>query len=434
MTAGARRRLGAGLAAAPAAARTVQWAVLTAVVPAVLGAVGFHAGAAVAQEVVDLPAEDRLLSPDLELVYRIGSAGAEAEWEEFSSIESLWFDGAGNLHLMDQAGGFLGRARIVVVDSAGGLVAEFGRSGDGPGEFRAPRQMYVWADGSTLVQDIMHMGYHVFAAGGEFERMLGRDLGSDMRPERTGGRSILGGSWDTSTGEEGRAILRFDLSSDEVAERTLVEAWAPREQEERSHTVENIEDMARAEWGFEPELLFDALPSGGVAFSDSSAYAIKLTDPSGAVSRVLRRPIRPLPVTEAMRREERERRRERLRNPSVNVRGTPSPDAMATMNFLVEGQMREVENMRFYPEVPVVAAVRTTWDGTLWVQRSAEPGAEEPGPIDVLAPDGRYLGTLAPDVLEMPAAFGPGGLVAFVEADAFDVPVITVRRLPPEIR
>ena len=434
MTAGARRRLGAGLAAAPAAARTVQWAVLTAVVPAVLGAVGFHAGAAVAQEVVDLPAEDRLLSPDLELVYRIGSAGAEAEWEEFSSIESLWFDGAGNLHLMDQAGGFLGRARIVVVDSAGGLVAEFGRSGDGPGEFRAPRQMYVWADGSTLVQDIMHMGYHVFAAGGEFERMLGRDLGSDMRPERTGGRSILGGSWDTSTGEEGRAILRFDLSSDEVAERTLVEAWAPREQEERSHTVENIEDMARAEWGFEPELLFDALPSGGVAFSDSSAYAIKLTDPSGAVSRVLRRPIRPLPVTEAMRREERERRLERLRNPSVNVRGTPSPDAMATMNFLVEGQMREVENMRFYPEVPVVAAVRTTWDGTLWVQRSAEPGAEEPGPIDVLAPDGRYLGTLAPDVLEMPAAFGPGGLVAFVEADAFDVPVITVRRLPPEIR
>ncbi|WP_419933794.1 hypothetical protein [Candidatus Palauibacter sp.] len=439
MTAGARRRLGAGLAAAPAAARTVQWAVLTAVVPAVLGAVGFHAGAAVAQEVVDLPAEDRLLSPDLELVYRIGSAGAEAEWEEFSSIESLWFDGAGNLHLMDQAGGFLGRARIVVVDSAGGLVAEFGRSGDGPGEFRAPRQMYVWADGSTLVQDIMHMGYHVFAAGGEFERMLGRDLGSDMRPERTGGRSILGGSGNPSAGEEGRAILRFDLSSEdpssgEVPAQRLVEVWAPREAEARSHEAGDIEDMVRAEWAFEPALLFDVLPSGGVAFSDSSAYAIKLTDASGAVSRVLRRPIRPLPVTEAMRREERERRLERLRNRPVSVRGTPSPDAMATMNFLVEGQMREVENMRFYPEVPVVAAVRTTWDGTLWVQRSAEPGAEEPGPIDVLAPDGRYLGTLAPDVLEMPAAFGPGGLVAFVEADAFDVPVITVRRLPPVLR
>ena len=383
---------------------------------------------------MDLPAEDRLLSPDLELVYRIGSAGAEAEWEEFSSIESLWFDGAGNLHVMDQTGGFLGRARIVVVDPAGGLVTEFGRSGDGPGEFRAPRQMYVWADGSTMVQDIMHMGYHVFAPGGEFERMLGMELGSDVRPERTGGRSVVGGSWDSSTGDEGRVILRFDLSSDEVSEQTLVEAWAPREQEERSHTVEDIEDMVRAQWAFEPALLFDVLPSGGVAFSDSSAYAIKLTDPSGAVSRVLRRPIRPLPVTEAMRREERDRRLERLRDPQVNVRGEPSPELLVTLNALTASQEAAVENMRFYPEVPVIAAVRTTWDGTLWVQRSAEPGAEEPGPIDVLTPDGRYLGTLAPDVLEMPAAFGPGGLVAFVETDAFDVPVITVSRLPPAIR
>ncbi len=407
--------------------------VLVAVLAAIPGPVGFQAQEAIAQEVVDLPAEDRLLSPDLELVYRIGSAGAEAEWEEFSSVPSLWFDGEGNLHLMDQTGG-LGPARIVIVDPAAGLVAEFGRSGDGPGEFRAPRQMYVWADGSTLVQDIMHMGYHVFAPGGEFERMLGMELGSDMRPERTGGRSVVGGSWDTSTGEDGRAILRFDLSSDEVAAQTLVEAWAPREQEERDHEARDIEDMVRVEWGFEPELLFDVLPSGGVAFSDSSAYAIKLTDPSGAVSRILRRPIRPLPVTESMRREERERRLDRLRNPSVNVRGNQSPEVMTTLNFLVEGQMREVENMRFYPEVPVVAAVRTTWDGTLWVQRSAEPGAEEPGPIDVLTPDGRYLGTLAPDVLEMPGAFGPGGLVAFVETDAFDVPVITVRRLPPAIR
>ncbi|WP_425154308.1 hypothetical protein [Candidatus Palauibacter sp.] len=415
MTAAARRRLGGGLAA-------------------VLGGVGFQAQEAIAQEVLDLPAEDRLLSPDLELVYRIGSAGAEAEWEEFSSVPSLWFDGEGNLHLMDQTGGFLGLARIVVVDPAGGLVTEFGRAGDGPGEFRAPRQMYVWADGSTMVEDIRHMGYHLFSPGGEFERMVRQDMGSDMRPERTGTRSVVGGQWDSSRGEEGRGILRFDLSSDEVSEQTLVEAWAPREPEARDHEARDLEDMVRAQWGFEPELLFDALPSGGVAFSDSSAYAIKLTDPSGAVARILRRPIRPLPVTESMRREERERRLERLRNPSVNVRGNRSPEVMTTLNFLVEGQMREVENMRFYPEVPVVAAVRTTWDGTLWVQRSVEPGAEEPGSIDVLAPDGRYLGTLAPDVLEMPGAFGPGGLVAFVETDAFDVPVITVRRLPPEIR
>ena len=405
MTADARRRLGAGQAAVHLAAGA-----------AVFGVLGFHGGTAVAQEVVELPAEDRFLSPDPELVYRIGSAGARAVWEEFSSISSLWFDGSGNLHLLDQTGGRLGSARIVVVDPEGGLVTEFGRSGDGPGEFRAPRQMIVWPDGTTLVEDIMHMGYHVFAPGGRFERILRTELGSDMRPERVGRRSVVGGSWESSA--DNRPILRFDLSLEEVSKLPLVEAWAPRE----------------ADWGFEPELLFDALPSGGVAFSDSSVYAIKVTDPSGAVSRILRRPIRPLPATESLRRAEREHRLERLRNRPGSVTGNPRPEDMAFMNALLEGQMREVENMRFHSEVPVVAAIHTTWEGTLWIRRSAVPGAEEPGPVDVLTSDGRYVGTLAPDVLPMPDAFGPTGLVAHVETDEFDVPVITVRRLPPAIR
>ena len=406
------------------------------VAAAVLGAVGVSASVAAAQEVVDLPAEDRLLAPDLELVYRIGSAGAEAEWQHFSTIASLGFDGAGNLHLLDRTtggGGHGGRARIVIVDPAGGLAGEFGRPGEGPGEFRWPRQMIVWPDGTTLVEDIMLMGYHVFGPGGAFERMVRDVAGSDMRPERTGGRTVIGGSWDASAGEEERTIARFDLSADEVGTRTLVDAWQPRARDARAQQVESIEDLVRGEWGFEPELLFDVLPSGGVAFSDSSAYAIKLVDPSGGVSRILRRPIRPLPVTEAMMRAERERRMERVQG-SVTVSGSPSPQALAALDALTESRASAIENMRFFPEVPVVAAVRTTWDGTLWVQRSAEPGAEAPGPVDVLTPDGRYVGTIAPEVLPLPDAFGPGGLVAFVELDEFDVPVITVRRLPPAIR
>ena len=34
----------------------------------------------------------------------------------------------------------------------------------------------------------------------------------------------------------------------------------------------------------------------------------------------------------------------------------------------------------------------------------------------------------------MPKAFGPGGLAAFVEIGAFDVPVVVVKRLPKELR
>ena len=76
-------------------------------------------------------------------------------------------------------------------------------------------------------------------------------------------------------------------------------------------------------------MLFDALPTGGIAFSDSSAYAIKLTDASGGVSGILRRPIRPLPATEEMKRAERERRLERESNRTItHIGGDPPPGGL----------------------------------------------------------------------------------------------------------
>ena len=58
--------------------------------------------------------------------------------------------------------------------------------------------------------------------------------------------------------------------------------------------------------------------------------------------------------------------------------------------------------------------------------------AQGPGPIDVIAPEGEYLGTV-PDS-RMPNAFGPDGLVAYVRLDEFDVPTVVVRRLPRAVR
>ncbi len=279
-----------------------------------LGAIGLRA-----QEVVDLPAEDLPLSADFELVYRIGSTEAEAEWEEFSTIQSVGFDGAGNLYLLDGAGRMAAR-RVVVVDAGGHHVRDFGRSGEGPGEFRMGTELIVWADGRSLVGDIT--GYHVFGPGGEFEHTvrgtgpglgIGNRLG--LRPERTGSQTVVV--------RDERSILRIDMSSEEVEDRVLVEAWAPRVPTElpAGAGFEDVLDMVGEEWGFEPEVLFDTKLAGGVAFSDSSAYAIKLTDASGATSRILRRPIRPLPVTEQLRRAERERRLEQEVNLQVTQLG-----------------------------------------------------------------------------------------------------------------
>ena len=56
------------------------------------------------------------------------------------------------------------------------------------------------------------------------------------------------------------------------------------------------------------------------------------------------------------------------------------------------------------------------------------------GWIDVLTSEGEYVGTLWLEETSMPGAFGPGGLVAFVETDEFEVPTIIVKRLPEAVR
>ena len=80
-----------------------------------------------AQEVIELPGEDRWLEADFEEVFRIGSL-AGREWEQFGSVRRVAFDGAGHLYVFDTQAD-----RIIVVDTDGALIREIGRTGEGPG-------------------------------------------------------------------------------------------------------------------------------------------------------------------------------------------------------------------------------------------------------------------------------------------------------------
>ena len=99
----------------------------------------------------------------------------------------------------------------------------------------------------------------------------------------------------------------------------------------------------------------------------------------------------------------------------------------------IESERQRIQSMDFHGEIPVVRALKTSWRGSIWVQRrGGEPSTD--GPIDVLTPEGEYVGTHAANAMAMPSAFGPQGLVAFVERNELDVATVVVRRLPDEVR
>ena len=387
-------------------------------------AVSATAGPLVAQEVIELPAEDRLLVADFEEVYRVGSV-LGGRWDTFGQIGDVAFDGAGNLYIFDMQA-----LRITVVDRTGTLVRRIGRRGEGPGEFESDvgglLHMVVMPDGRAVVYTWNRGAFVVFRANGEFERsarIAGGAMTSFMGLQALPGTNailatspILRPANETGTRPSMRAVERFLLDGYRAVVDTVAEAWNPPGEPS----------------GFVPLLVSGALPGGGVAFTDSSAYAIKIVEGTGDLVRVLKRPLFPNPATERDKSLFIQWRVELERNIEadlVRLGGIHAEIAERMSDFSRE----QTESMEFYHEIPVVRGLRTSWEGTIWVQRRSAELIRD-GPIDLLTPDGRYLGSYPADATAMPSAFGPDGLVAFVERDEFDVQTVVVRRLPPGVR
>ena len=367
------------------------------------------------QEIIQLPAEDRRLEPEFEEVYRIGSLSG-ADWEQFGYVYELAFDGAGQLYILDAQSSL-----ITVVGPDGGFRRTFGGPGEGPGEFRSPLALAVFRDGRVVVGDTEHLVYHLFGATGEFERRVGWGFG-DERPVLTGMMpdpqgdalfSAVGSQFRSMTyiGEikshTSRAVERITLAGDDATRDTVAEGWLP----EGGEPIYTGLPQVRA---FGSRMLVGVLPDGSVAFSDSTAYAIKIARPGAGVWRVLRRPLRPIPVTGRMINAEKDRLRERIAGSSPALR---------------EYENERIDNLPFSDEVAILRALRTSWSGEIWVQRHGEEPIDDFGPIDMLTMDGRYLGSFRTGAVEMPAAFGPDGLIAFIETDELGVREVVVRRL-----
>ncbi|MXW66881.1 MAG: hypothetical protein F4Z72_07790 [Gemmatimonadales bacterium] len=394
-----------------------------------------------------LDGPDFTIAPAYESRWIAGSMDGE-DWEIFGSIADLVFNEAGDLFILDEQAG-----HIVVLDRDGTYLRTISRQGEGPGELTDPESISLLADGRLAVFDGGRSGIQfvtpegAYAESAPFDPTQGAPTGvgawlSDGSiitnrefvvsgtAESMSVSSSVGGTGD----EPGRPIARY---RPEGTRELLYTAWEP---------PPPTGDAAEAGGGsfsfnlspvraFDPGLHFAALSDGRLAVVDSSGYRIKLIGEDGIVGEILERPLSPIPVTSAVRDAERERRLAELEGSgdatTLSISGRPDirmPDDFASQ--LREAFQARIERMTFAEVVPAIDALAVDFEDRLWVARTPLP--DEEGPIDIVTPDARYLGTIQPGGLRIPDAFGPDGLIAYVDTHDLGYPIVRVVQLAPD--
>lgn len=396
-----------------------------------LGALALGSGAAHAQPVVNLPAADRPLAGRPAAVFSVGSEDG-ADWEVFSSVGAVAFDATENLYVLDR-----GNHRVLVFDPRGRYVRRIGRRGQGPGELMGPIAMTVTRAGEVVVADLGRRAYSVFGTDGSFLRNVAFPeaeslTGSEMQPHPRGG--IVSAT---------RAVAMPRTGGGRSREGTTV-AWHPLDAQNREVALfdggreqtrsTDIDTPGRgATRGlrmtgapmFSPGVHWAVLPTGGIAVASTPRYAIRLTDAAGRAVRVFQRPISPRAVTA----RDRAAARDRLRRSLTTGEGGTffSVDGSARPQLPPQMVEQHLAGLEFAAQVPVIREIASDAAGRLWVQRTAADGSGA-GPVDLLAADGRYLGTL-PAGTPLPDAFSARGRAAYVERDEMGVERVIVRTL-----
>lgn len=385
------------------------------------------------------------LEPLVETAYVIGEAEGGA-WDSFSRVGMVTFDEDGRLYILDADA-----HRVSVVDPQGEVVLQFGNRGDGPGEFRAPQGLVKLREGEVGVADAGHRGFLIFGPEGEHRRTVqlpeGAMLGGNLLFPHLGDGAVFASRAFTFTSEGGRMsfpteipIRRMALvgGDDEGGEGSVLHAaWMPSREVGEERTMAGPTGSLRftgmARRAFEPQLHLAVLPDGRIAVADSSTYRIEILEPDGEPAGVVERAVSPRTLTEREREEERRRRLDELEQgggPQFQVvsRGQVASGGMTVDQDDMREMLREqVQEMEFWPEIPVIRRLAADRGGRLWVGRSGAPN--EPGPIDILTPEGEVVGTIPADAMVFPDAFGPDGLAAWIELDELEVPRVRVGRV-----
>lgn len=382
------------------------------------------------------------LTPTTEDLYTVGAYDGE-DWEILGDVSTVEFDASGNLHIFDEDA-----KRIVVVDREGRFLRTVGREGEGPGEFSAPQSFGIMGDGRLVVYDFPG-SLHIFDREGgllesttlDFTKGLpGRLLLplSEQRFVTRGGMRISSPGEESGDAPEDDHLRDIDLFAlDGSGKEVLYRAWnLPPTEVDEEIDMKNEEGRQQISFSvnrmraFVPGLHLGTLSDGRLAVVDSMGYRVKLIGMDGTVVGTIEREIEPEAVTEAIKEAERERRRESAAGtPSVRVSGAGGLFDDAGLGEQMAAMLAaQIETMVFADVIPVIADMAVDRDDVIWVARTGA-GGDGLGPIDLLSADGEYLGTLPADGLQIPDAFGPDGLMAYMEAGELDVPIVRVIRL-----
>ena len=399
-----------------------------------------------AQQTVQLPARDKVLSDKMPVLYTVGREEGE-DWEILSGVRAVAFDARDNLYLLDA-----NNYRILVFDAQGKFVRRIAAHGEGPGELMIPTGMTVLADGTVVVSDAGRRAYSLFKSDGTFLRNV-----AFAPNEGVGGRPSVAATTDMwmdglhahprsgfvvsitpnirqgraagePTGERKVFVRWIDIAASNTPTVDLYQftlpSITPRVQEMSGGGVSIT--MQPTLWT--PGNTFDVLPHGGVAIADEAVYRIKIFSATGKHERTFERAIAPRKGTLEDKQTFIKQRREgalqaggtqRGRNGSASA-APPPAQALAS----VEEMMR---NATWRDVIPVLRRVSTDPQGRIWVART--PGDFGPrGPIDLVSGNGVYIGTIAN--ARLPEAVSRSGRAAFVEVDDLGVEHVAIKQVP----
>lgn len=361
-------------------------------------------------DVLRLPREDRELAPPVAL-YTLGSADGPA-WQSFTHLAHVAFDGEDNLFVLDRGAG-----KVFVYDARGRFVREIGRPGHGPGELAFPVRLAVTREGAVVVSDLRQGAFVVFDRDGHFRDNLPFAYpqafgGVEIRPHPSGGFVSENQPFPGIKGEAGKIRLTWHSLEPSAPRLTAAVAWSPE------HLASTA--VGGKETVFLPRFYWGVLPTGETVVAHTEAYRLDILTPGGKPERTLERPIEPRRVTSRDRQEER-----RKRLGEMTEQGGVLPTSIR------QAALKEVDQLRFAAVMPVIQDLAVDPSGRIWIRRGTGPDGKS-GSIDLIAADGKYLGTT--HGARLPVAFSPGGLAAFVEEDSLGVQRVTVSRLPEDWR